>query len=77
MIPAGAMPARRAAVLAAVRHEYTAEGRVTVRAVARRLGVSTQTVCRHLRVLRDVGLVGWDDGTAGTLRPTFEVHECG
>lgn len=71
MIPPNAMPERRAAILAAVHHIYTAEGRVTVRAVARRFDTSTSSVWPHLRALREARLIDWTDGRRGTMRPTF------
>lgn len=74
--PTAAMPAMRAATLAAVANTYATQGRVTIRAVADQLGgVSTHLVWLHLRALRAMGLVGFEDGGKGTLRPTFVVYD--
>jgi len=34
---------------------------------------STQTVYKHLLMLREAGLVTWEYGQAGTIRPLVEV----
>lgn len=74
--PAAAMPAQRAAVLAAVANIYAARGRVTVRAVSAALGgVSTHMIWARLHELRAMGLVGFADNGKGTLRPTFVVFD--
>lgn len=75
MTPDDAMPANQAAVLAAVAHIWRTEGRVTVRAVSGRLGLSPSTVHSHLWALRRAGLVSWDVAAAGTLHPTFAVAD--
>ena len=40
---------------------------VTVRAVAHGAGRSVQTTHAHLRRLRTLGLITWDDNQAGTI----------
>ena len=52
--------------------EYlAARGPVTMRAVARLLGVQYFAAYQHLVALRRRGLVTWEGGRAATLRPTF------
>lgn len=55
--------------LAAVREVHAATGRATVRAVAARLDRCLATAHQHLVALRRQGLVRWEDGEHGTLRP--------
>ena len=45
------------------------DGRCTVRSVAEAAGLSTATTYSHLCHLRRRGLVAWERGRAGTLRP--------
>ena len=47
--------------------------RPTVRAVAAAVGLSVNTTHDHLVRLRRLGLVAWEDGKTGTLRPLVEV----
>lgn len=49
--------------------------RSTVRGVAEMTGRHFSTVYYRLLVLRDQGLVTWDDGKAATLRATVKVME--
>ncbi len=49
--------------------EYEDEGRATVRSVAARADRSIEVTHRDLTRLRSEGLVTWDDGRHGTLRP--------
>lgn len=42
---------------------------LTVRAVARKAGVALGYTHAHLCLLREAGLVTWDEGRQGTLRP--------
>jgi DNA-binding MarR family transcriptional regulator len=44
-------------------------GARSVRQVARRAGLSMRAAVRVARRLRAGGLVAWDDGRLGTLRP--------
>jgi SOS-response transcriptional repressor LexA len=44
----------------------------TARELAHRLGTSLGSVHRMLQVLRNNGLVSWEDGRARTLRVTAE-----
>lgn len=45
----------------------------TIRAVARKANVALGHTHLQLTKLRDAGLVAWDEGKAGTLRPLVEV----
>lgn len=56
-------------VLLALLAEWEEHGRVTVRTVAARAGRSVQVTHKWLGVLRDAGLVAWEPGVGGTLRP--------
>ncbi len=60
-------------VLLALLHIDATYGRVTMRQVADGAGLSLTTTKRHLDALRAEGMVTWDLGTNGTLRPTCEV----
>jgi len=65
-------PARTATMLALL-GVYLDEGRATVRAVAARRGHASSWGTTHYQLQRlrtELGLVAWDAGTAGTLRPT-------
>lgn len=44
-------------------------GRATVRSCAAAAGLSVNATHKRLRRLRAAGLVRWDDGRDGTLRP--------
>jgi SOS-response transcriptional repressor LexA len=58
------------AVLRAVVRCHERDGRVTVRGVADEVGfASPNTAHVHLYALRERGLVAWDEGRAGTIRP--------
>ena len=63
----------------AVIHEAYRRGQVlTVRDVCRRLGwTSPNAAARHLRRLRRLGLVRWEDLHARTLVPTCEFVPAG
>lgn len=56
-------------VLLALLEERAEHGRATVRTVADRSGLSVSVVHRHLTILRELGLVDWEPGNRGTLRP--------
>ena len=45
----------------------------SVRSVARAVGRSTQRAHHHLTLLREEGLVDWEPGKTGTLRPLVRV----
>lgn len=49
----------------------------TVRSVGRAIGLSPMTTHHHLRKLRAMGLVTWEPGTTGTLRPTCRIVAMG
>lgn len=60
----------RTAVLPALLADHQENGRATVRSVMRRAGLhSTSTTHAHLCALRRAGLVVWEPGRDGTLRP--------
>ena len=66
--PRQAVPDGEARVLAAT---VWADG-TTVREVGRAAGMSSSaTAYRHLRRWRAEGMVAWEPGRQGTLRPTF------
>ncbi len=73
MTPADAYSDTRTRVMVALVGVYGAEGRATVRAVARKAGRSINTTHAALMALRRAGLVTWADGTTGTLRPLVAV----
>lgn len=50
-------------------------GHRTHRSICRALGRSQATVNLHLRLLRDAGLVTWNEGQQGTLRPLVGIRE--
>lgn len=56
-------------VLLALIAVHQRDGRATVRAVARQAGLKTSTTHNQLGYLRRRGLVAWDDGANGSLRP--------
>lgn len=62
--------------LAAVWAVYERDGRATIRAVQRELGLRQPgRVLHRLRQLRDEGLVAFDDGRNGTLRPVLQPED--
>lgn len=74
MNPEAAMPANRAAVLAAIQREHAETGRATVRSIMARTGLtSTASVHGHVVALQRDGLVQSEFGKVGTLRPTFRL----
>lgn len=69
--PAGNLSRWKILGLVLARH---AEGRpVTLRWLAREVGQALNNVKGHLVRLRRAGLVTWDEGYGGTLRPTCRV----
>jgi DNA-binding transcriptional ArsR family regulator len=60
-------------LLLAVCELADAGGTVTLRRLQRRLGLSPNGVLVALLPLRDAGLVEWEDGRAGTLRPRCTI----
>lgn len=60
-------------VLLAVVAEHHDHGRATVRSVAARADLSIRVTHQHLVRLRRRELVAFEDGRAGTLRPTVQV----
>jgi Mn-dependent DtxR family transcriptional regulator len=67
--PPAAVDPGQTRVLVEVIRLHEESGYVTVRAVAAACGISTMGAHHRLRRLRDAGLVGWEDGRIGTLRP--------
>lgn len=69
------MQHHRAAVFSAVVHHWARNGRApTTKELCFATGLrSTETIHRHLRHLRVDGLVTWEQGRQGTLRPTVAV----
>lgn len=65
----------RTRVYLACLHLFERNGRVTVREVAAGAGMSVASTHGHLRALRVKGLVAWDDGSEGTLRPLYREVE--
>lgn len=61
------------AILGAVYCIHAKNGRVTVREVAKDVGRSLDYTHKVLRRLKAAGLVTWEPGTAGTLRPLVEI----
>lgn len=54
--------------------EHHEQGRATVRGVRDRVGRSSHdSIWFNLRRLRTLGLVDWEDGRRGTLRPLVRV----
>lgn len=56
-------------VLAALIDIVERDGRATVRSLAAEVDLQLNTVHSHLYSLKRAGLVHWEEGTAGTLRP--------
>lgn len=65
----GGLPISQALVLVALVRVHRARGRATVRDVAHYAGRSVMATHGHLVDLRALGLVAWEENTAGTLRP--------
>lgn len=61
----------RTRVFFALCRVYDRDGRCTVRAIAAETGRSLSTVQAHLYGLRRSGLVTWERGQRGTLRPLY------
>lgn len=52
---------------------YQRDGRATVRSVVAEAGMkSPGSALRPLKLLRDAGLIAWEPGKAGTLRPLVQ-----
>jgi DNA-binding IclR family transcriptional regulator len=49
----------------------------TVRSVAEYAGISTQSAHRYLVLFKTLGLLTWDEGADGTLRPLVELQPIG
>lgn len=49
--------------------QFSICGRVTITDLVDELGWSRSTIHWHLRMLRELDLITWDEGRAGTLRP--------
>lgn len=77
MIPPDAYGDATTRVLLACLAEHCERGRVTVRSVAARAGLSVSTAHSALLMLRRLGSVTWADGTTGTLRPLVHPVELG
>lgn len=59
----------RSRVLLALVFVYRCDGRATVRTVAAAAGKPVMTTHQALASLRDEGLIAWEPGRHGTLRP--------
>jgi len=71
-IPRDAITPTLTATYLAVLTVYAVDGRCTVRSVMDELGLrSTSSAHRRLNRLRSAGLVAWDQGRTGTLRPLY------
>lgn len=62
----------RTRVLLSLIRLHSTFGRATVRAIAADVGISVGTAHWHLQHLADEGLIAWDPGKRGTLRPLVE-----
>lgn len=72
-VPGHVGPARTQTFLAVAR-VHARDGRATFRAVAAERGVHFGSISeQQLPALRALGLITWDDGHRGTLRPLVEV----
>lgn len=61
-------------VLLALLTVHGRDGHATIQAVGEQAGLSSKsTVWFHLEHLRRLGLVAWEDGKRGTLRPLVQV----
>jgi hypothetical protein len=56
-------------VLLALLHLHALNGRATVREVASGAGLCLPVAHKRLQWLRRDGLIAWDEGSQGTLRP--------
>lgn len=74
MRPEEAMQPTRAAVLVALLSIFAESGRVTVREISDEVDISTSTCHAHLLVLRRDGLIAWEPGRDGTLRPLVRAE---
>lgn len=72
--PHGALSGPCTAVLMALIRAHADTGRCTLRGLALELDKSPGTVRTHLNTLRSAGLITWEDGRAGTIRPTCEAR---
>lgn len=52
---------------------YREQGRATLRDVAARVGMSLSQTHLAVRQLAEAGLVAWEEGKSGTLRPLYEL----
>lgn len=75
MTPPGAvrLPPALVATMNALLIVHARDGRATVRSVAAARGVTVGPIYEQLSRLRDLGLVAWEDGVGGSLRPAVEV----
>lgn len=70
MMPPGAVTPSATRLLLAMVRVYDRQGRCTIREVVAEAGyASIGSTHKYLRELRAAGLVAWDDGRTGTLRP--------
>lgn len=61
------------AALVCVINRWETTGHVTVRDVAATIGRSASTTHVHLKALKRRGLIRWEPGKAGTLRPAVRI----
>jgi hypothetical protein len=69
--PTQAIGGRLTRTLLALIDVHRRDGRALLRTVAERSGLSRWQTYEALGRLRDLGLVGWEHGTLGTLRPLY------
>lgn len=73
-LPPGAVSPAQTRLVLAVLAVHQRDGRATVRSVMDEAGLrSPGSLVQRLRSLRDLGLIAWEDGHAGTLRPGVAV----
>lgn len=67
------VPPAATRVLLGVLAEHQASGRAASRSVAERIGRSNMATWAQFECLRGLGLIAWDAGRRGTLRPLVKV----
>jgi hypothetical protein len=73
-VPPGAVSSAATRTLVALLSVHQRDGRATVRSVGEEAGhASTGTTHEQLHHLRNLDLLTWDEGRAGTLRPLVRV----
>lgn len=72
-LPPNAIPPSETRTLLALVEVWTEDRRATMRSVSRRSGFVASTTGVHIRTLRDLGLVSFEDDRVGTLRPAVRI----